>query len=43
MTNANELTHATTISPSRKPNLTMLACVLGLIILVVMYAKIIGF
>jgi hypothetical protein len=43
MTSANELTNQTTISPSSKPKLTMLACVLGLIILVVLYAKIIGF
>lgn len=43
MTNANELTNQTTSSPSRKPKLAMLACALGLIILVELYAKIIGF
>jgi hypothetical protein len=43
MTNVNELTDQTTISPSSKPKLMMLACVLGLIILVELYAKIIGF
>jgi hypothetical protein len=43
MTNANELISQTTISPSSKPKLTILACVLGLVILVELYAKIIGF
>ena len=43
MTNANELTNQTTSSPSSKPKLTMLACALGLIILVELYVKIIGF
>jgi hypothetical protein len=43
MTNADELTDQTMISPSSKPKLTMLACALGVIILVVLYAKTIGF
>jgi hypothetical protein len=43
MINANELTNHTTSGPSSKPKLTMLACTLGLVILVVLYAKIIGF
>jgi hypothetical protein len=43
MTDVNELTNQTTSSPSGKPKLTMLACALGLIILVVLYVKIIGF
>jgi len=43
MTNANELINQTTSGASSKPKLTMLACTLGLIILVVLYAKTIGF
>lgn len=43
MTNANELTNQPTSSPSSKPKLTMLACSLGLIILIELYNKIIGF
>jgi hypothetical protein len=43
MTNANEMAHQTTSSPSSKQKLTMLACALGLMILVELYAKIIGF
>lgn len=43
MTNANELADQTTSSASRKPKLTLLACALGLMILVELYAKIIGF
>ena len=43
MTKANQLTNQTTSDPSSKPKLMMLACALGLIILVVSYAKIIGF
>lgn len=42
MTNANELINHKTSDPSSKPKLTMLACALGLIILVVLYAKTIG-
>jgi len=43
MTNTDELTNQTTSSPNSKPKLTMLVCALGLIILVELYAKIIGF
>jgi hypothetical protein len=43
MANANELTNPTPSSASRKPKLTLLACALGLMILVELYAKIIGF
>jgi hypothetical protein len=43
MINANELTNQTTSGPRSKPNLTILAGGLGLIILVVLYAKTIGF
>jgi hypothetical protein len=43
MTNANEMTNQTTSGPNSKPKLMMLACALGLIILIVLYAKIIGF
>jgi hypothetical protein len=43
MTNASELTDQTTSSASGKPKLAFLACTLGLMILVELYAKIIGF
>jgi hypothetical protein len=43
MINANELTTQATSAPRSKPNLTILTCGLGLIILVVLYAKTIGF
>jgi hypothetical protein len=43
MTHANEMTNQTTSGPNSKPKLTMLACALGFIILIVMYVKIIGF
>ena len=43
MTKANELTNQPTSDSSSKPKLTMFACALALIILVVLYAKTIGF
>jgi hypothetical protein len=43
MTHANELTNQTTNSPSSKPKLMTLACTLGFIILLFLYAKTIGF
>jgi hypothetical protein len=42
MTKANQLNNQTTSDLSSKPKLATLACALGLIILVVLYAKIIG-
>ena len=43
MTKASELTNQAASVPSSKPSLTVLACAVGLIIVGVLYAKIIGF
>jgi len=43
MTYANGLNNHPTSNPRSKPNLKVLACALGLIILVELYIKIIGF
>ena len=43
MTNSNNLTNQTTNGSSDNMKLTMLACALGLIVFVVLYAKTVGF